>query len=148
MAPGHLGTPWQRGEQPARPGFYIKLANGELVRHAGGALPGSRRDRYLRLHTIVVMALGPIAGLVYILLLPFLGLAMLAYALGQRTLRGLRTAGLALLAAVAFPAWLPGRSYLVRHQPRRQGGVRRATKVERDLADATRAFKEKRGRRG
>lgn len=59
-------------------GTYWNLYNGEReVLKGEGTLPGDEQTKYLRAPAIVVVLMGPVIGLFYVVLLPFIGLAMI-----------------------------------------------------------------------
>lgn len=101
-----------------------------------------------RLPLPLAFVLVPIAGALYVILLPFVGLALLAYALALTAGRGLRAAGRALLVWMDIPAWLPGHSYLWRHLPRQQRPGDFAQSLENEIRRLPREASEKGERRG
>ncbi len=62
-----------RAQDFAPGGIYLKRKSWELVEvpQEGGHLPGSEGVRYYRLPLLLVLLLGPFAGLAFILFLPF-----------------------------------------------------------------------------
>jgi hypothetical protein len=79
--------------------------------------------RYLRTPPFVVVFLGPLVGALYVLVLPFLGFAILAEVLVVQMGRLLGKLGVttALTQFLAGARWVPGRAYLMgwaaRHRP-------------------------------
>ena len=114
-----------RGGQKVSPGHYWNLSTGELamIRSEGEALPGMPARRFLRTPPFVVVFLGPLVGSLYVLVLPFLGFAILAEALVVQMGRLLGKLGVttALAQFLAGARWVPGRAYLMgwaaRHRP-------------------------------
>ena len=114
-----------RGGQKVSPGHYWNLSTGELamIQREGEVLPGMPARRYLRTPPFVVVLLGPLVGALYVLVLPFLGFAILAEVLVVQMGRLLGKLGVttALAQFLAGARWVPGRAYLMgwaaRHRP-------------------------------
>src|SRR3989304_1560842 len=59
-------------------GTYWNLYNGEKeVMKCEGTLPGNEQTSYLKAPSIAVVLAGPVIGLFYVVLLPFIGLGMI-----------------------------------------------------------------------
>lgn len=70
----------------ARSGHYLHLGSWEIVpvSAGGGVLPGARRERYVRLPTVAVLALAPVLGGLFLMFLPVVGIVLTATALVRR----------------------------------------------------------------
>ncbi len=114
-----LGGIGHRGIRSAKAGIYVKVSTWEWTQHPGGLLPGTERDRYLRVPAPLVLVLGPLLGALYVVGLSFIGFLSVACFLGRRIARAVM-ALLVLAAETVFPTWVPGRSYLVRYGARQR----------------------------
>ena len=117
-----------RGGEQVKSGIYWNLATGELAQGEahGGVLPGEVQQRYIRVPGPLVLALGPVAGAIFVIFLPVMGvvgfLAYLARKLAQLAVPTAQAASRVLL-----PSWVPGVSYLIR---RREGKARKAAEKQ------------------
>jgi hypothetical protein len=67
-----------RGGTVVGRGTYWNLKNGEReVVKCDTTLPGNAHTRYLKAPTLFMVLMGPVIGFFYVLILPFVGLAML-----------------------------------------------------------------------
>lgn len=99
---------YKAGER-AKGGDYWNFSNGERVSLDNeGVLPGDSTTTYLKAHPVVILAAGPVLGLLYAAFLPFIGIAMLLKVAGAKVLgiTGER------FAAVTSFNWRPSESYL------------------------------------
>jgi len=90
-------------------GTYWELGNGQRIDVASEAvLMGDGGAKYLKMHTVIMLIVGPVIGLLYAILMPLIGLVTVA-GLAVRTISG----GLYDLAArsISF-GWRPGSAYL------------------------------------
>ena len=83
-----------RGEGQVKSGFYWNMKKWEIVTisGSGGVLPGTNAERYVKLPILLLMAVAPVLGLVYVVFLPFIGFAMLFGLAGRKGLAALRRA--------------------------------------------------------
>ncbi len=98
-----------KGGSSVGKGTYWELANGHRIDVASEAvLLGDGRAKYLRMSTVVMLAVGPVIGLLYAILMPLIGMVTVA-GLAVRAIAG----GLYDLAArsISF-GWRPGSAYL------------------------------------
>jgi len=94
-------------------GYYWNPRHGTMtpVTDPGGTLPGKPTDRYVRVHWLVALLAAPLLGGLFVVLLPFIGLAMMVrYAFERIT--GQARAGARDLAATVTPGWRPGEVHL------------------------------------
>jgi hypothetical protein len=106
-----------QGNQKVDPGVYFNLQQiaFKSLEHKGH-LPGSEEDEYLRVPTLALLIAGPIVGGVYVIFLPLIGLAMLAWlAIGKVV--ELATYAAEALVRILRPAWQPGWAFLSRGKP-------------------------------
>lgn len=73
------------GAQDVDPGLYINLRRFSVTSmERRGALPGAATERYRRLPMLLMLAVAPAIGLVFVIFLPLIGFAMVAYLLGGK----------------------------------------------------------------
>lgn len=75
-----------RGSDGVGRGTYLSLETWDLVsvRQDGDRLPGDERVSYVYVSTLLVLTLGPMAGLILVLFLPLSAPLFLAYLLAKR----------------------------------------------------------------
>ncbi len=74
----------------------------ELVGDEGGRLRDPDGARYLKVHFLALFAIVPILGALFLMFLPFIGFALLAYAIAKK-IAGAVTQGTTELAATVQP---------------------------------------------
>jgi hypothetical protein len=90
-------------------GSYWNFSTGERVSmSAEGNLPGDDSTVYYKASPVVILAAGPVLGLIYAAFLPFIGLAIVLRVAVARMF-GTSTEG---LSRVATFNWSPSQSYL------------------------------------
>jgi len=101
------------GGTEVKAGFYWNLRKWEMVTlsGAGGTLPGTAEDRYLKVPIVAFLFIAPVMGGLYALFLPFIGFAMLFAFLGRKAGAAGRAA-LLRLGGLVSPQWRPGEAYL------------------------------------
>jgi hypothetical protein len=101
------------GGTAVRSGYYWNLGKWEVipVERDGGQLPGGRGDKFLRIPVVVVLALLPMLGGLFVVFLPVIGFALVAYALAKKV-AALVGDGAADLASTLTPGWRPGEAHL------------------------------------
>ena len=98
-----------RGNEKAGKGTYWNFATGERIHLTGdGVLPGSAETTYYKLSPLTVLLLGPIFGLVYAALMPFISIAMVTKVIGEKVFNGI--AGV-VGNTISF-GWRPSEAYL------------------------------------
>ena len=91
-------------------GTYWDVRSGHRVDVAQEAvLPGGEASKYLRLPVGIMLLSGPFIGLLYVVFLPFIGIAMLALAAGREVLRRL----VSLFGKSISVDWRPRSAYLL-----------------------------------
>jgi hypothetical protein len=75
------------GTETVKGGYYLNTADWklEVVAAPAGVLPGEGATRYTRVPTLAMLAVAPLMGMVFVILLPFIGLWVVA----ERTFRKL-----------------------------------------------------------
>lgn len=105
------------GKQNVEPGLYINIKRFSIKSiDEEGPLPGTNRDTYYRAPLLLVLATAPLLGLAFVIFLPFIGFAMVAYLLGDKALQW---TGNAMTEAVRVvrPGWAPSLAFLSRSKP-------------------------------
>jgi hypothetical protein len=98
-----------KGGQIADRGTYWDLRIGSRIDIEGeGVLPGSEKATYIKMPALVMLLVGPIIGLLYAILLPFIGIATVAALAGQTMLKGMNHIA---AKSVSF-GWRPKNAYL------------------------------------
>jgi len=125
-----------KGTEKVEPGLYFNLR--QLAFKSiddEGPLPGKREDVYRRVPMLALLVVGPVLGLVYVMFLPFIGFAMVAWLLGVKATH--LAAGAARSAArVLRPGWEPSMAFLSRTKPAtttREGADKWAEEAEKKL---------------
>ena len=82
------------GGQTVKGGFYWNLEKWEIViiENGRGVLPGVEAYRYIKLPTLLFVCCAPLMGLLYVVFLPFIGLAMALGLAGRKIAHLLRKA--------------------------------------------------------
>ena len=101
------------GGSPAMSGYYWNARRWSItpVAKPGGFLPGGPEERYLKVPAVAVLALMPLLGGLFVVFLPVIGFALVAYAL-TRKVTALARGGAADLAGTVAPGWRPGEAHL------------------------------------
>jgi hypothetical protein len=105
------------GTQEVEPGLYLNLRKFAITSvDRRGALPGTATDIFRRIPILLMLAVAPVLGLVYVMFLPFIGFAMVAYLLSRKAAEA--ASGVAAQAGrVRRPAWAPTLAFLSRSKP-------------------------------
>jgi hypothetical protein len=94
-------------------GTYWNLGNGErAVLGSEGVLPGNSRSTYLKAPAIVMVLMGPILGFFYVLILPFIGVAMILTVVARQVAHMLSE----FVGMTAAFGWRPVEAYLMSHK--------------------------------
>jgi hypothetical protein len=94
-------------------GTYWNLGNGERAVFTGqGLLPGNARSTYLKAPAIVMVLMGPIIGFFYVLILPFIGMAMVLTVVARQVAHLLSD----VVGTTAAFGWRPVEAYLMSHR--------------------------------
>ncbi len=98
-----------KGGHKVAKGTYWEVRSGHRVDIADeGLLPGDVTASYLRAPATVMILMGPIIGLLYVIALPFIGIAVVAAQLVGKILEGLYN----LIGKSASFGWRPKNAYL------------------------------------
>jgi len=86
-----------------------------------GALTGTEGETYFRVPMLLMLATAPLLGLVFVIFLPFIGFAAVAYLAGQKVVEVI--GGAATQAQrVVRPSWAPSLAFLSRSKPAKKSG--------------------------
>ncbi len=111
------------GGQEVKQGVYLDTKKWELVQvYEQPVLPGGADATYMKPPTALVILGGPVAGLIFVMFLPFAGIAGALSILAYRAGMALRTAGVKAVLLVA-PGWQPGVAYLTRQATKKNEGI-------------------------
>ena len=102
-----------RGGTTVEKGTYWNLGNGEReVLGSEGVLPGNSRSTYLKAPAIVMVLMGPVVGFFYVLILPFIGMAMVLTVVARQVAHLLAD----FVGMTASFGWRPVEAYLMAHR--------------------------------
>ena len=126
-----------KGTEKVEPGLYFNLRQLSFKSMEDeGPLPGKREDIYRRVPMLAMLVVGPFLGLTYVIFLPFIGFAMVAWLLAVKATHV--AAGVARGAArVVRPGWEPSMAFFHRTKnaaTAREGGDTWAEEVEKKLS--------------
>jgi len=95
-------------------GFYWNIGRWELanIGAAGGTLPGHDGDRFVKVPLVAALAAAPLFGLVFVMFLPFIGVAMVGALAVKKVVAVLHGGASSVAATVAQSSALPGEAYL------------------------------------
>ena len=131
------------GKQHVEPGLYVRMRKFSVTHIENDApLPGNERDTYYRVPTLVALVTAPLAGLLFVMFIPLIGIGMALWLLGDLALQSIGGV-IASAMRVVRPSWEPTTAFLSRNKPRKQDIGERAPDawaetVEKKLEDADR----------
>jgi hypothetical protein len=113
------------GGTAVRGGFYWNLSRWTIltIPGEGGLLPGNSAQTYLKLPVLLLLAIAPLMGGLFVMFLPFIGFAVVALALGRKG-AGLALTGFRTTAATVAPTWSPGEAHFAGKPEGRAAGER------------------------
>ncbi len=98
-----------KGGSKVGAGTYWDLSSGERIDVSGEAfLSGDRSTTYYRIPSGAMLVVGPMIGLVYVLLLPFIGIGTVAILAVRKVVGG----ALSLVGKSLSFGWRPKEAYL------------------------------------
>jgi hypothetical protein len=105
------------GNSKVKSGYYfsINTLGVEVIGEEGGTLPGPVTTRYISVPFPLLFVVVPVVGLAFLMFLPLIGFALLAYAVIQRV-TGHVAQGADALAATVAPPQATGAAYLGGHE--------------------------------
>lgn len=110
-----------RGGDTVRGGYYWNAQKWDATFVEGdqGVLPGSAAERYRRVPVPVLLVGAPIMGALFVMFLPFIGIALLVQ---QMARAGAELAGdvLERVLMSVSPTWRPGMAFLAGRAARRR----------------------------
>lgn len=105
------------GTQQVDPGLYMNLRKFAITSvEQREALPGAVTDTYYHVPMLLMLAAAPVLGLAFVIFLPFIGFAMVAYLLGSKAVE-LGTNVVEQMGRVRRPGWAPALAFLSRSTP-------------------------------
>lgn len=105
------------GTQQVDPGLYLNLRKFAITSvEQREALPGAPTDTYYHVPMLLMLAAAPVLGLVFVIFLPLIGFAMVAYLLGAKAVE-LGTGVVEQMGRVRRPGWAPALAFLSRSKP-------------------------------
>lgn len=111
------------GTQPVKNGIYLNTKTFAItMMDKIGPLPGTELDTFRRIPILLMVAVAPLLGLVYVMFLPLIGFAMVFYLLGTSLVHVLADAA-ASAVRVVQPSWEPALAFLSRSKPAKRDAV-------------------------
>ena len=106
-----------RRTEKVEPGLYFNLRQLSFKSiEEDERLPGKPEDVYRRVPMLALLVVGPFLGLIYVIFLPFIGFAMVAWLLAVKATH--LASGVAHGAVRALrPGWEPSMAFLSRTKP-------------------------------
>lgn len=104
------------GDQTVEPGTYLNLR--QMIfksMNDKGRLPGTKADVYRRVPAPALLVVGPLLGLAYVIFLPVIGVALLAWVIGSKAI-DLAARAAAPAIRILRPVWKPAMAFLSRGQ--------------------------------
>ncbi len=128
------------GGEKVQRGVYVNMATWEITQlHKEPAvLPGTGELAYIKAPAPLMITLGPIAGLAFVIFLPFVGILGAASFIGYK----LNAAGQGVARRVVHPVafgWKPGTAYLAKRGPVPEAKGEDLTELE----DTVKALRDK-----
>lgn len=136
-----------RGGDAVVRGYYWSMAKWEVtcIEQDGSRLPGDYQARYVRVPVGLLLVAAPVMGLLFVMFLPFIGVALL---LQHLTVAAVERLGQAMerLMGTMTPAWRPGVAFLAgtakdektEGDPEATQAPDRLDVLEREIADRRR----------
>lgn len=108
------------GGNTVKAGFYWNTKNWEItvLSGAGGNLPGTPEERFLKVPMPALLLLGPIMGALFVMFLPFIGFALVFRHLGEKAVKGT----VKLVRSIAAAMHLRHRKHAVADGPKATEG--------------------------
>jgi hypothetical protein len=126
------------GNSKVKSGYYFSTSTlgVEVVSEDGGTLPGPASTRYVSVPFPLLFVIVPVVGLAFLMFLPFIGFALLGYAIVQRV-TGHVSKGADALAATVAPPHATGAAYLGGHEGEKKNEAvsPEIEKLEKEVAD-------------
>ncbi|HEU4382644.1 MAG TPA: hypothetical protein VFR85_03985 [Anaeromyxobacteraceae bacterium] len=132
------------GGTAVRSGYYWNLGKWEItpVERDGGQLPGGRGDKFLRIPVLLVLALLPMLGGLFVVFLPVIGF-VLVFEAAVRPIVGLFKKSATELASTVTPGWAPGEAHLTGKRAEK-GEEAGAPRADERLETLSKEIEEKR----
>jgi hypothetical protein len=126
------------GNSKVKSGYYFSTntLGVEVISDDGGTLPGPATRRYVSVPFPALFVIVPVVGLAFLMFLPFIGFALLGYAIVQRV-TGHVSKGADALAATVAPPHATGAAYLGGHEGEKKNEEvsPEIEKLEKEVAD-------------
>lgn len=106
-----------KGTQEVEPGLYMNMRKFAITSvDRRQALPGDATDTYRHVPMLLMLLAAPVLGLAFVIFLPFIGFAMVAYLLGTKAVEA-GTGVVEQMRRVRRPGWAPALAFLSRSKP-------------------------------
>lgn len=112
-----------RGGEQVETGLYFNLRQLSFKSvDESGPLPGTPTDVYRRVPMLLLLVVGPVLGLVYVVFLPFIGVAMVTWLLAAKAGQFAGEAA-RQVARVLRPGWEPAMAFFSRSKAAKRPGA-------------------------
>ncbi len=120
-----------KGSEKSPKGMYLNLSSIEFIQvnEETGVLPGESDTTYIKVPLIFAMIAGPFAGLIFILFLPFVGLASIIGFLGYQLWKTIHILLNKTVQLASF-SWQPGKAYF---NPGQEKSIAGSDEIENEL---------------
>jgi hypothetical protein len=110
-----------RGGDLVKGGYYWHLEKWDatFVEAPAGELPGGPGEVYRRIPTALMLLAAPIMGALFVIFLPFIGIALLLQHIGRAAMQAAGETLERVLRSLS-PAWRPGMAFLAGKAGRKQ----------------------------
>lgn len=109
----------------------------------GGILPGGSDTHYVRMPTLLVFAVIPLIGALFVFFLPFIGFALTIVAIARKLAGGVRKEAEGLASTMA-PGWQPGEAHFTGKKAEGGEGAKAAPDAKLDAL--AKEIEEKKGK--
>jgi hypothetical protein len=125
-------------------GYYLSTSHLAFtnIGPQAGVLDGEAGERYVRVPFGLALLAAPVAGLLFVILLPLIGVALTVGVIGKKLAQKVR-GGAAQVAAVVQPPMATGAAYLTGEKPAKEPGAKAPEHPELD--ELAREVGERRG---
>jgi hypothetical protein len=107
----------------------------EVVGNEGGTLSGSADQKFLKVPFLLLFAILPMMGLMFMMFLPAIGFVLFAYAIAKKLTGGVKESAKELASTVS-PGWQPGEAHFT-GKPGEEGqrNTPELEKLAKEIAD-------------
>ena len=106
-----------KGGQKVGKGIYWNIVEGDRIDiDDEGNLPGNEESTYVKLSSVLMLILGPVLGLAYVIILPFMAIGTVVVLLVRKVSGALLNLG----SKIVYFEWRPTEAYLAGKKKRKR----------------------------